>query len=102
MEGDLTLEEFNEALLMHMNGNSSPRMDGFTVNYLRTFWPQMKYLTKDALNAIQKDGQTQTLRSVILKLLRNREKTFGDCELQTNKPAIYLLQTAQLLYYLKD
>ena len=74
MEGDLTMEELHEALLKHMNGNSSPGIDGFTVNYLRTFWPQLKYITKDALNAIQKDGLTQTLRSVILKHLRKGEK----------------------------
>ena len=34
----------------------------------------MKYLTKDALNAIQKDGLTQTLMGAILKLLRKGEK----------------------------
>ena len=70
MEGDLTLEELNEALFMHMNGNSSTGIDSFTVNYLRTFWQQMKYLIKDALNLIQKDDLTHTLISVILKLLR--------------------------------
>ena len=74
MEGDLTMEELNEALFTHMNGNSSPGLDGFTVNYLRAFWPWMKFLTKDALNAIQRDGLSQTLRGAILKLLRKGEK----------------------------
>ena len=74
MEGDLTMDELHEALFTHMNGNSSPGMDGFTVNYLRAFWPSLKFITKEALNAIQKDGLSQTLRGAILKLLRKGEK----------------------------
>ena len=31
MEGDLTLAELEEALFFHMNGSSSPGLDGFTV-----------------------------------------------------------------------
>ena len=54
MEGDLTMDKLHDALFKHMNGNSSPGMDGFTVNYLRAFWPTLKHLTLDALNAIQK------------------------------------------------
>ena len=73
-EGDLTMEELQEALFKHMNGNSSPGMDGFTVNYLRAFWPSLKFITKEALNAIQKDGLSQTLRGAILKLLWKGEK----------------------------
>ena len=74
MEGDLTHEELEQALFIHMNGASSPGIDGFTVNYLRKYWHILKYVTKDALNAIQTDGLTQTLRSAILKLLRKGEK----------------------------
>ena len=74
MEGDLTHKELEEALFLHMNGASSPGIDGFTVNYLRKYWHILKYVTKDALNAIQTDGLTQTLRSAILKLLRKGEK----------------------------
>ena len=32
MEGDLTMEELQEALFKHMNGNSSPGIYDFTVN----------------------------------------------------------------------
>ena len=74
IEGDLTMEELHEALFKHMNGNSSPGIDGFTINYLRAFWPSLKYITKEALNAIQKDGLYQTLREAILKLLRKGKK----------------------------
>jgi hypothetical protein len=49
-----SMDEVQDALFNHMNGNSSPGMNGFTVNYLRAFWPSLKYLTLDALNDIQK------------------------------------------------
>ena len=74
MEGDLTMDELHEALFYHMNGSSSPGMDGFTVNYLRAFWSDLKFITLEALNAIQKEGLSQTLRGAILKLLRKGEK----------------------------
>ena len=74
MEGDLTMDELHEALFFHMNGCSSPGMDGFMVNYLRAFWPDFKFITLIALNAIQEEGLTQTLRGAILKLLRKGEK----------------------------
>ena len=57
-----------------MNGCSSPGMDGFMVNYLRAFWPDLKFITLTALNAIQEEGLSQTLRGAILKLLRKGEK----------------------------
>ena len=59
---------------LNTNGNSSQGIDRFTVKYLRTFWPQHKNITKDALNTIQKDGLSQTLGSAIPKLLRKGEK----------------------------
>ena len=74
LEGDLTLEEMEESLFLHMKGSSSPGLDGFTVNYLRVFWHDFKYVIRDALNAAQEEGLTQTLRSAILKLLRKGDK----------------------------
>ena len=66
MEGDLTMDELQEAFFKHMNDNSSPGMDGFTVNYLRASCPSHKFITKEALNDIQKDGLSQTLRGFFL------------------------------------
>ena len=74
MEGDLTMKEIEDALFMYMNGSSSPGIDGFTVNYVRAFWTCLKYVTKDALNSVQTDGLSQTLRNAILKLLRKGDK----------------------------
>ena len=74
LEGDLSLKELEDALFNYMNDSSSPGIDGFTVNYLRAFWNPMQYLIRDALNSIQTDGLSQTLRNAILKLLRKGEK----------------------------
>ena len=74
MEGDLTLDELEESFFEHMNGSSSPGIDGFMDNYMAAFWPLFKYVTKDALNAIQRYGLSQSLRSSILKLLWKGEK----------------------------
>ena len=49
MEGDLTLTELEESLFFYMNGSSSPGLDSFTVNYLRFFWHDFKYVIRDAL-----------------------------------------------------
>ena len=59
LEGDLTMKELHEALFFHMNGNSSPGSNGFTVAYLRAFWTHLKYPTLDALNDIQHKGLTK-------------------------------------------
>ena len=50
MEGLLTTHELTNSLFKHMKGNSSPGIDGFTVNHLRTFWFELKHITCDALN----------------------------------------------------
>ena len=74
MEGKLTDDELHHALFEHMNGSSSPGVDGFTVNYLRVFWPDMKDLTREALNASIGNRLTRILNSAIIKLLRKGDK----------------------------
>ena len=74
MEGKLTDKELHYALFEHMNGSSSPGVDGFTVNYLRVFWPDMKDLTRDALNASIGNRLTRILNSAVIKLQRKGGK----------------------------
>ena len=81
MEGKLTDKELHHALFEHINGSSSLGVDGFTVNYLRVFWPDMKDLTRDALNASIGNRLTQILNSAIIKLLRKGEKNVVSREL---------------------
>merc|ERR1712239_18310 len=45
---DFVDKELHDALFNHMNGSSSPGPDGFTVNWLRVFWPDLKDLTRNA------------------------------------------------------
>ena len=73
MEGKLTDDELHSALFEHMNGSSSPGVDVFTVNHLRVFWPDMKDLTCDALNASIGNRLKRILNSAINKLLRKGE-----------------------------
>ena len=57
-----------------MNRSSSPGPDGFTVNWLRVFWPDLKQLTQNALNSSFGKGLTKTLRTAIIKILRKGDK----------------------------
>ena len=67
-------KELNDALFNHMNGSSSPGPDGFTVNWLRAFWPDLKHLTQNALNSSFGKGLTKTLHTAIVKILRKAIK----------------------------
>ena len=74
MEGLLTKEELTTALFKHMKRSSSPGIDGFTVNHLRTLWHNMGHLTKDALNPSFGNKLTKTLQLAVIKLLRKGTK----------------------------
>ena len=50
MEGLLTDDELTYCLFNKMKGSSSPGIDGFTVYHLRVFWPDLKDITREALN----------------------------------------------------
>ena len=74
MEGLLTLTELTDSLFNHMKGGSSPGIDGFTVNHLRTFWHELKHITQDALNCSFGTQLTQSLRKAVIKLIRKGTK----------------------------
>ena len=74
MEGLLTMEELTKCLFTHMKGSSSPGIDGFTVNHLRTFWHELKHITLDALNCSFGCQLTHSLRKAVIKLLRKGTK----------------------------
>ena len=74
MEGLLTITELTDCLFNHMKGGSSPGIDGFTVNHLRTFWHELKHITQDALNSSFGGQLTQSLRKADIKLLRKGTK----------------------------
>ena len=51
MEGLLTTSELTHALFKVMKDDSSPGIDGFTVNYLRVFWTDIKTIVKNVLKS---------------------------------------------------
>ena len=51
MEGLMSETELTETLTKFMKGASAPGVDGFTVNWLREFWPDLRKLVTHALNA---------------------------------------------------
>ena len=74
MEGLLTIEELTSCLFNHMKGNSSPGIDGFTVNHLRTFWHDLKHITCDAINCSFGGKLSTTFNKAVIKLLRKGTK----------------------------
>ena len=74
MEGMLSTTELTNCLFKIMKGSSSPGTDGFTVNYVRVFWEDLKTLTTNALNASFGNTLTTSLKKAIVKLLRKGTK----------------------------
>ncbi len=67
MEGKLTARELKDAHFHKMHGNSAPGLDGFTVNWLRTFWPELATITRNALNScFTNSGLTGLLKTAII------------------------------------
>ena len=52
MEGQLSDFELTDTLMNSMNGASAPGIDGFTVAWLRQFWPHLRTLVRMALNSL--------------------------------------------------
>ena len=74
MEGLLTDSELKLCLFEKMKGSSSPGIDGFTVNHIRTFWDDLKDVTREALNYNFGNQLTKTLKVAIIRMLRKGKK----------------------------
>ena len=58
-----------------MHGNSAPGLDGFTVNWQRTFWPELVDITRNALNdCFENNRLTGLLKTTVVRLLRKGTK----------------------------
>ena len=53
IEGLLSKPELEEALHKDMKPNSAPGIDGFTVKFLRLFWPSLKDLITQGINLMK-------------------------------------------------
>ena len=56
IEGLLIELELEESLFNNMKPNSAPGIDGFTIKFLRTFWPILAPLITNAINFMKKRG----------------------------------------------
>ena len=75
LEGEISLHELTTSLFEDMKGTSAPGIDGFTVNFIRKFWPPLSHVVKNAINKSKSKGElTSTMRFAIFKLLRKGEK----------------------------
>merc|ERR1712002_59874 len=76
MEGELSDHELTETLMNSMNGASAPGIDGFTVGWLRQFWPMLRHLVRMALNEMYDEAAiSEMCRLAIIRLLRKGEKS---------------------------
>ena len=75
LEGPITRPELEKQLFEHMKPNSAPGIDGFSVAWVRKFWPQLANLTTLAINSCYEKGELNNmLRSAIMKLLPKGNK----------------------------
>ena len=75
LEGPISKLEMKEQLFHHMKPANTPGQDGFTVRWVRHFWPDLEDLCHTPLNGGYKEMElTSLLRTAIMKILRKREK----------------------------
>jgi hypothetical protein len=71
MEGKLTNLELETQLFQHMKNTSAPRIDGFTVAWVKEFWPNLCDLCEASVNdCFDKKTLTSLLGTAIMKILR--------------------------------
>ena len=76
MELKLSDFELTDTLMNSMNGASAPGIDGFTVAWLRQFWPQLRMLVRMALNEMYDETALADMcKLAIIRLLRKGEKS---------------------------
>ena len=76
MEGEITKKELKHQSFEHMKTNSAPGIDGFTVDWVRTFWSSLEDICYKIVNECNEIGCLNcTLRVAIMKLLRKGEKS---------------------------
>ena len=56
LEGEISRAELKNQLFKHMKPTSAPGIDGFTVSWVRTFWPDLEDVCHSAINHCYKRG----------------------------------------------
>jgi len=88
LEGPLLIDEISQ-VIKNMKNNKSPGMDGFTVEFLKFFWENIKYFLLRSLNYAYFNGHmTEALKMGVITLLPKGNK---DRKLLSNWRPISLL-----------
>ena len=77
LEGEITISELGHALKCMKNGKT-PGIDGFPADFLKLFWPKLKYFIQSSINYSYKHGELPlTLRQCIISCLSkgNKDRT---------------------------
>ena len=56
LEGEISKDELTNQLFKHMKATSAPGIDGFTVAWVRKFWPDLADLCYQAINDCYEKG----------------------------------------------
>ena len=79
-----------------MKGNSTPGIDGFTVNWLRKFWDSLKLMTFNAINECYRDLSPLLSEQAAEE---RAERVNTDWKLQANLTPINPLQACLVVYH---
>ena len=75
----MTEDELTETLNKFMKGASAPGVDGFTVNWLREFWPDLRKLVTNTLNEMYGEELLSSMcREAIIRMLRKNQLLPGN------------------------
>ena len=76
MEGSLTDNELTDTLMNFMKGALTPGIDGFTVNWLRQFWLELRTLVRLSLNEMYDESNMSNMcKLAIIRLLQKGDKS---------------------------
>lgn len=75
IEGELTIKEIGIGLKNKKN-KKTPGLDSFTAEFLKFFWPKLKYFLSQSLNQSYATGNLpQTLRTCVITCLPKQNKS---------------------------
>ena len=100
LEAPITKEELDIALGKSKN-NKSPRLDGYSPEFYKFFWPQLGDFFLECINSNFKRGELTCTQSqgVITCLPIIGQNTKSAKKLETYLPAQYIVQTYLPLYH---
>ena len=72
LEGEISKDELRTQLFKHMKATSAPGIDGFTVAWVRKFWPDLEDVCFRAINNCYEKGQLTTMLFLVMVKRENK------------------------------